>query len=268
MDHAEVVERIEIACVEPDGLARLTAGDTPEAAAVAGHLAGCEACTAVLAWTARAAQTAREAVLELPDPDLRERTLAFIRDVGVSRSPGAGAVPAPERQAPEPADRGSERRRPRSRPAWLAAAGMAAVMIAAVAGFIVGAGRAPGGDGDALAAAQTTVHIAVQPDVAHVDLVAADGGLASGTVMYSAGTGELAMIVSGLGSAPSGSWYACWVEQAGQRRRIGSLYLAGSDGAWAGVVSGLGLLQAGDRFGVSLVADSVSPGTPVLTGVR
>ena len=45
MDHDEVRELLEDAAVEPDGLERLMAGDTPTAALVAGHLAGCPDCT-------------------------------------------------------------------------------------------------------------------------------------------------------------------------------------------------------------------------------
>ena len=44
MDHAEVRERLELAAIEPGELDRLAAGDTPDAAAIAGHLAGCPAC--------------------------------------------------------------------------------------------------------------------------------------------------------------------------------------------------------------------------------
>ena len=49
MDHAEARELLEIAAVEPGGLARLMAGDTAEAAALAGHLAGCDECTQEMA---------------------------------------------------------------------------------------------------------------------------------------------------------------------------------------------------------------------------
>ena len=49
MDHDAVREQMELAAVEPDGLERLMAGDTPTAQAVAGHLAGCPACTEELA---------------------------------------------------------------------------------------------------------------------------------------------------------------------------------------------------------------------------
>jgi hypothetical protein len=96
MDHAEALEHIEIAAAEPDGLERLMAGDTPEAAAVAGHLAGCGTCVAELARIRRVADLAREAVLEQPDPALKERTLAFVRATGVDRSASAPApVTAP-----------------------------------------------------------------------------------------------------------------------------------------------------------------------------
>ena len=44
MDHSEVRELLQDAAVEPGGLERLMAGDTPTAAVVAGHLAGCPDC--------------------------------------------------------------------------------------------------------------------------------------------------------------------------------------------------------------------------------
>ena len=40
-DHAAVREQPRLAAVQPGGLDRLTAGDTTEAATLAGHLAGC-----------------------------------------------------------------------------------------------------------------------------------------------------------------------------------------------------------------------------------
>ena len=43
--HESVLEALEIAAVEPGGLDRLMAGDTPTAMAVAGHLVGCASCT-------------------------------------------------------------------------------------------------------------------------------------------------------------------------------------------------------------------------------
>src|SRR5436305_10169031 len=94
MDHAEALERMEIAAAEPDGLERLMAGDTADAAAVAGHLAGCESCQAQLAAIRRTAVLARHVIEAEPDPELKKRTLAFIREVGRDRS-GSGATARP-----------------------------------------------------------------------------------------------------------------------------------------------------------------------------
>jgi hypothetical protein len=300
MDHAEVVERIELAAVEPDGLARLAAGDTPDAAAVAGHVAGCPACAGVLARTTRTAALAREAIRELPDPALRARTLEFVRTVGVDRTAAAAApppevaagaavppalaipaaatiVPSAGDQIAPPAAHASSptpslvlpRGRLGSRAPWWAAAAMAAVVIAAVGGFALGgAAQPPGTTAGGVAAVQTTIHIAQQADAVRIDLAAAGGGPAHGTVLYSASSGELAMVASGLDAAPSGSSYACWVEQAGQRRRLGPLYLSGGSGDWAGPVSGLGDIGPGAVFGVSLVSDGAAADSAVLTGTR
>src|SRR6187401_2939119 len=68
------------------------AGDTPDAAAVAGHLAGCDSCAAELLAIRRTAVLAREVIGSEPDPALRERTLSFVRAVGRDRSAGAGAA--------------------------------------------------------------------------------------------------------------------------------------------------------------------------------
>ena len=93
MEHDDALERIEIAAAEPEGLERLMAGDTADAAAVAGHLAGCARCTAELARIRRTAAVAREVVRSQPDPELRARTLAFVRAEGVPRG-AAGATVA------------------------------------------------------------------------------------------------------------------------------------------------------------------------------
>src|SRR4029077_1481084 len=80
------LERIEIAAAEPEGLDRLMAGDTPDAAAVAGPLAGCPSCASELVRIRRTAAIARDVISAEPDPALRERTLAFVRAVGRDRS--------------------------------------------------------------------------------------------------------------------------------------------------------------------------------------
>ncbi len=105
MNHVEVRERLELAALEPDGLERLMAGDTMEAAAIATHLAGCPACLDELGRLERATALVRRALepdaggrldahaddavgtFEEPvlPPDLRERTLAFVHEHGVRR---------------------------------------------------------------------------------------------------------------------------------------------------------------------------------------
>src|SRR6186713_2721262 len=91
MDHDDVLEQIELAAIEPGGLERLMAGDTAMAAAVVGHLAGCERCAEELRRLSRAAPLLRDVVRTTPPADLRERTLAYVRQHGDPR--GAAAVP-------------------------------------------------------------------------------------------------------------------------------------------------------------------------------
>ena len=87
MEHAEALERIEMAAVEPDGLERLMAGDTPDAAAVAGHLAGCPSCAdELVADPSHVVGRARGHLRAEPDPALRDRTLAFVQAVGRERT--------------------------------------------------------------------------------------------------------------------------------------------------------------------------------------
>jgi hypothetical protein len=280
MDHADALERIEIAAAEPGGLERLTAGDTPGAALVAGHLAACRACTDELQRISRTAVMARAAIRALPDPALRERTLAFVREVGRDRTtaPGATALGVPVSttsagaQAPVPVTAPAVvAPLPHARRPWLVAGLVAAVLVAAVLGFVAGnavplRGPGTGGDGAAVAqAAGTTMRIATQPDSVSVALAPVNGGEAAGSVLYSPASGELAMVATGLAPAPAGSTYACWVESGGTRRRIGMMYEEGGTGTWAGGVDGLAALPPGATFGVSLVTDG-DTGTPVLQG--
>ena len=181
MDHAEALELIELAAVEPDGLERLMAGDTPESGAVAGHLAGCPACSAELGRIGRTAALAREAIAAAPDPALRERTLAYVRALGVDRS-GGGAIPR-RRSRPR---RPSRRRRRRAcgrraapsarRRRWLPLAGLAAALVLGI-GIGIGAAvvRSPvpqlNDEVQVLqATTEATLRIESQPDAQRVPL--------------------------------------------------------------------------------------------------
>jgi hypothetical protein len=271
MDHADALEQIEIAAAEPDGLERLMAGDTPEATLVAGHLAGCPACAAELVRIERTARLARSAIRDLPDPALRDRTLAFVRAVGRDRSAATVTVPAAVAALPPiapvslPAARAARR-------SWLAAGMAASLLIVAVLGFAAGGALRPagsGGDNDAAAQAAVTatmMRIATHPDTVRITLASTTGGDTAGWVLFSPSSGEVAMLATGLGPAPAGTTYACWIESGGTRRRIGVLYADGGTGTWVGPVTGLADVPAGATFGISLVPAGGGTGTPVLQG--
>jgi hypothetical protein len=285
MDHAEALERIEIAAAEPDGLERLMAGDTPDGAAVAGHLAGCPSCVSELARIKRTAEVAREVIRAEPDPALRDRTLAFVRAVGRDRSgaeAGAGA-PAPVAPAPvvlptavtvgEPIPIGGARRGSVNRLGWLAAAA-AVILVVGAAGFYAG-GATTRGDGTAREStvallsetAATALRIGAQPDAQTVELTAtAAYPDSTGSLAFSATTGELVAVAWDLAPEAPGEQYGCWVEVNGQRERLGRMYWAGDMWTWAGPVQGLGELPAGAVFGVSLIPAGGGPGEPALTG--
>src|SRR3954447_26426958 len=275
MDHADALERMEIAAAEPDGLERLMAGDTADAAAVAGHLAGCPSCQLQLAAIRRTAVLARRVIEAAPDPALKDRTLAFIREVGRDRSPaGIGpslppnVVPIDRPAAAHVPDRPARIRR------WIATGAVAAaVVVSLAAGFAGGAVLRPGQDAVQQEVAvlretaQGTVRVGAQPDAERVALMATDAAVGSaGTVLFSGASGELVMVATGLEAPPPGMEYGCWLETGGERRRIGKMYPGGELHAWVGPVTGLGDLSAGSVFGVSLTPIGGGAGQTVLTG--
>ena len=116
-------------------------------------------------------------------------------------------------------------------------------------------------------AATTALRIEAQPDAQRVPLTpTAAGDDATGTLTFSATTGELVALAAGLEPEASNEEYGCWVEVDGDRRRLGKMYWAGDVWTWAGPVDGLGGLPPGAVFGVSLSTDDGTPAEPVLTG--
>jgi len=252
MDHREVRERLEVAAVEPGGLDRIVAGDTPESAAIAGHLAGCGPCLDELDRLRRAASIVQSVVAdEAVDPpaELRARTLSYVHELGVVR-PGQ---PAPVRST-HPA-------------AWVAAIAAAVVIAVLATAALVGGGGVGGGgvgsagsenaaaaiDATELANIATwTVRVAAAPDARQIGLASAAGGIARGSLTYSASSGSLVVIADGLAPAPAGKEYRCWLETAAGRARIGRMYVARNIAYWVGTVENLGSYAPGTRFGVSL----------------
>ncbi|MDQ2966310.1 MAG: anti-sigma factor [Chloroflexota bacterium] len=271
MDHAEARELLELAAVEPGGLDRLMAGDIPDAAALAGHLAGCRDCTVVLTRLRRDAAVIASVVRSTPPPALRDRTLEYVRQVGRDRSAPSDVAAIPRTGSGSLQAGGSWTRGRRI----AVLAGLAAVLIAAVAGtgVILGARDAViAQQADVVTAlskvTSSTLRLEAQPDVRRVELAGGPGSTASGSILFSPASHELVVVASGLIEPTAGRELRCWVEVAGQRNPVGRMYFGGDLSYWVGQVELLGDVGAGARFGVSLVDASGTSvgGDPVLTG--
>ena len=292
MDHEGTREELELAAVEPGGLERLMAGDTPTAQAVAAHLAGCPSCTDELMRLQRASTLIRGAIREQPPADLKERTLAAIRVEGVRRplvpavgTAAAAAVASATQPAPIAAPvaapstdaTGTDAARRARRTQWLGWGGTiaAAVVLSVVTTTAVVNNRvdneiaAANQEVAALEAVTTdTMSVAAQPDAEHVALHSVSGPAIAGELVYSASAMDLVVTATGLTQPPSGQQYRCWVEIGGQRTPVGRMFFSSHLAYWNGPVPALKGLADGATFGVSLVSssgDSVET-APVLVG--
>jgi hypothetical protein len=263
MDHDDVLEQIELAAVEPGGLERLMAGDTPAAAAVVGHLAGCDRCAEELRRMSRAAPLLRDVVGTTPPADLRERTLAYVRENGRARGE-ATIAPA---DAPEAA---ASRRRQRI-PAWAAAAAAAIVLVVGSAGFIAGRAEVDryGNAVNALEAVNAaTLDISADNESRRVVLASTDGGSTTGTLLFSPETSKLVVVASDLALPPSGKEYRCWVLVDGQRKNVGKMFFADELAYWVGDTPEVSTIPDGTQFGVSLsdIGRTSLDADPVIVG--
>jgi hypothetical protein len=276
MDHAEVRELLEDAAIEPGGLERLMAGDTPTASIVAGHLAGCADCAEELERLRRSVGLIRPTVRAVPPPELRERTLAYVAALGRPRGTAGDAATAPQSvvsprttpaMAPTPIAVAGGDRRPMSRLGLFAS--VAAAVIVAVTGtaLLVSANQASTSKAlfaeiDALGdVARWTLRVDAQQDVRRVELASATGTPASGSLVFSPSSKELVVVAENLTPAAAGQEYRCWVEEGGKRSSIGKMFFGGELAYWVGDVELLAGLPSDARFGVSLV-DLGAPGAP------
>jgi hypothetical protein len=282
MDHDATREQMELAALEPAGIERLMAGDTPTAQAVAAHLTGCPACTGELARLERASKLIGAAVRETPPADLRERTLATVRALGRTRGVPAlaGAAPgglASEVAVPMPIPAAGPMRSPRGRRVavgWIAAIAAAVVLSVATTSLVVGwrVDRSLAAQTETIGALQEvttgTLRVTSEPDARHVVLTAASNPNLNGTLVFSPSTSELVVVTTGLTLPPSGQEYRCWVERAGERERVGKMFFSGDLAYWIGPVSAVSGLSGGARFGVSLVdaAGAATDTAPILAG--
>jgi Anti-sigma-K factor rskA len=276
MDHQDVLEQLELAAVEPGGLDRLMAGDTAMAAAVAGHLAGCERCSEELRRLSRAEPLLRDLVRTTPPADLRERTLAYVRAHGRPRDAAAAAAsdttptafPLASAQPASAADRRG--RFERALP-WFASA--AAVLALVVAGLTYVNGRAESERQSAAirgleAVNRATLEITADPDAARVELVSTGGEDTAGTLLFSPSTTELTVTATDLDEPPRGKEWRCWVEVDGQRQSVGRMFYAEDLAFWVGETPAVSDLPDGTTFGVSLtdVGGTSLDADPVLSG--
>ena len=279
MEHSEVREILEDAAIEPGGLERLMAGDTPTASLVAGHLAGCPDCAAELERLRRSVALIAPVVRDVPPPELRERTLAFVAAVGrprglpiddrVSERTEAG-VPAAMPAAPAAAQ--PARRVSRLAPILR----LAAALVVAVAGTAFVATSSRDGELRLQAAeiealgdvARWTLRIDQSADAHRVALASTTGSAVTGQLLYSPTSTELVVVADGLVPPAAGREYMCWVEADGKRSTIGKMFFGGDVAYWVGPVPELAGLGADATFGVSLVDLTTpdAPGEPVLTG--
>lgn len=282
MDHDAVLDALESAAVEPDGIDRLMAGDTATAAAVAGHLAGCPSCTAELERLRRVSAVVRDVIVTTPAPDLRGRTLAYVRAHGAPRgamAPAAapvvdlpGSVPATATAA------GSSvaspvARRGRTVLGWVAAVAAAVVISVVATSLLVGARfdeRLAAQDSaieDLATVTAATLEISGQPDATRVALASPEGAPTRGTLLFSPSTTELVVVASELTPPIGPGEYRCWVVVDGARQDIGKMFYGGGLAYWVGPSPAVAGLDGGATFGVSLVGeDGTAEADPVLIG--
>lgn len=279
MEHAEARELLDTAAIEPGGFDRLAAGDTAEASALAGHLAGCLECADEMERLRHASGLIRDVVQTTAPPDLRDRTLAFVAAVGRDRTAAAvGGSAAASATVPASAARGTseppepipldDARRARTagvgRLALWATTIAAAVVLSIVAlQLLVVAPRdariADQGDDIAAVAKAAAWSLAISgaADAEHVALTATGGDTdASGTLLYSPGSEQLVVLAQGLEQPPPGMEYRCWVESGGVRTPIGKMFFAGDVAYWVGPVPSIDAAGEDATFGVSPSPDS------------
>jgi len=289
MDHAQVRELLELAAVEPDGLDRLAAGDTAEAAAAAGHLAGCPTCAEEARRLAAIGPVLRDAVAAVPPDELRASTLALVRAVGRERGVAAGTThPVPPSSAARIAavpvgsaiDQDAEppgpialagRSRPR-RTLWASLAAAAVIVVLAAGGLVAVRSAADSkAQADNLADLnQATLDLTAQPDSVRVSLVGVtDPSAEAGTLLFSATSEELVVSAPSLSEPARGQAFACWMTRPdGSRVRLGWMEFGGGLAYWSGWSNELAAAGPGTTFGVTLVDADGKPVAPgdVLTG--
>jgi hypothetical protein len=274
MDHVDVRASLEVAAAEPGGLDRLMAGDTADAAAVAGHLAGCDSCTEEFARLRRSAALLREAVSTQPSAELRDRTLAFVAAVGRPRAVAAEGAAAPVPTPPSGRRGVGVVRGPLG---WAAAAAIfvLAIGLTWTTATLLHEEERADQSREIAALGQLTawqLRIEARDDAERVLLASSatstDPEGPIGSLAFSRGSQEIVVTATGLEPPGAGREYRCWVSVDGEKERLGKMYFSADIAYWVGRVDVLDRVTDGSTFGVSL-ADTSAQGIsaePVLEG--
>lgn len=282
MEHDAVIEAIELAAIEPGGLDRLMAGDTPMSQGVAAHVAGCAACALELAAIDRDSRVIADVVATTPTAALRARTLAAIQERGVERGVVHDPVAPMAKAADEAAGRAATgapgpattRLGRRSSVGWVAAIA-ATVVLSVVATTLFVDGRSQ----DQLAAqaqaigslewvAAAAMDVAAEPDATSVRLAGTTDPSLAGTILFSPTSTELVVTATGLHEPPAGQEYSCWLDAGSGRVRIGKMFFSGGLAYWVGESEAIAGLTGPATFGVSPVevGSPAMDAEPVLLG--
>ena len=272
MDHDDALEALQLAAAEPGGLDRVMAGDTPQAAALAGHVAGCDRCATELERLRRAVPLLRDVVRTTPPADLRARTLALVREQGIARgtvaataeASTAGPTAVTSREPVSiPVAAGSVAAAAPHRGSvlpWVAGIAAAVVLSVVASTLIVGArvddqlaaqSRAIAG---LEAVTSATLTITADPESGRVALASTDGSATSGTLLFSPSTTELVVVADGLTTPPEGQEYRCWLLVDGERQDVGKMFFADDLAFWVGDTPAVATINDGATFGVSLTS--------------
>ena len=243
MDHDEVREQLELAATEPAGIDRLMAGDTPLAAAIAAHLAGCSSCTDELDRLRRAAIIIGDAVGRP-----RRRSSASGRSRSSARSGGSG-IPHPKQ--PQHPSRPWRppcllRCRPPPHPAgfgrglaWIGAIAAAVLIAVAATTFVLDRQF-----GNQLARRPGAARVGrARPCDSDHGRIVQRGGRRAGPSCRSRrplgprrllGRQGRAGVIAGLTEPAGDREYRCWVEIDGQRTPVGKMFFGADLAFWAG----------------------------------
>jgi len=282
LDHADVLEALDLAAVEPGGLTRLVVSPGPVGSAVVAHLAACDDCATELARLRRVDGLLRAGMGPGPTLELRERTLELIRGVGIERGEAierseaaAGAVAAADAAAAVPIRLDERRRRGPGFTLWAASLAAAAVIAVGGTALVVGSAAQRTIDAEraqnasAVAVAQSALGLVLDPTAIRIPM-ASPSGTATGLVLVAPTDFKTAVVAAGLPEAPVGKQYACYVVIDGARVLVGRMAERGDVYAWTGTVDAFAGVAGSSigEYGVVLVpagSESVD-GTPVLSG--